>query len=342
MDSSKVGSHRPTDSQSEWLQFVKDSFASRFASRPLLQLAVPETSPAVENAGKQSPQPTPRRLCIMCGWVHSSPSILRKYAPLYSTRGFFVIQWARGGKWLQNPDRDTVEDVKDLLAFIQSVLVPQSLVFHAFSNGGVSYLTHFLRAFETSPEFSITAEMVRGVVFDSAPCYMTPHVAASAMTANQIGKWYRPFVSFVVYQMSALGWFLSRLRGFSHLTYADKYWRWDFMRKGKIMQQTPTLFLYSDADDLCSVPFVETVAAELAIHNPHVHTFQFTGSDHVAHYRTHPELYASKVERFLELYAPEHSFPVFAWKNAELGTEITALPNQPQSDDEFAIPAFAT
>ena len=172
------------------------------------------------------------------------------------------------------------------------------IVVHCFSNGGVFVWNFLLRLAHglDPPPASISEEQVALIkrvcervdaeIFDSAPCYLLLRSGVSAIDVGLAGNGFARISLKIAFLLGAgLQALVDKLRG--RPAEPERYWE----RVTASPCSARQLYIYSDADPICDVPALEALIEARAARGIQVSTLHFETSNHVAHFRVHPDEY---------------------------------------------------
>ena len=135
---------------------------------------------------------------------------------------------------------------------------------------------------------------VVGVVFDSLPSQRCPMVGArAAMASSQANVVFKYMTGLFVIVYLYSTEVLSRLWGSNT---GRMYW--DFMHSEA--PKWPSLYLYSRADEITNYHYVEEVITNRRRLGADVAAVFWDDSEHVSHFRKHPEAYINQCQKFLD------------------------------------------
>lgn len=175
-----------------------------------------------------------------------------------------------------------------------------NVIFHVLSNRGM--LIYLSLVYLLLPRNEIK---VRGVVFDSCPGGLHPHLFFQATAANQVDPWKRKMYQFmpaavVMLVLKRFGMKRALIQlGFLELASRAATHIYHLLVSRFDPCKAPTLFLYSEADVLVSASDVEAVIALRRTHISGVHTKKWQDSAHVKHLLQHEEEYVQALQEFV-------------------------------------------
>ncbi|KAL2323959.1 hypothetical protein Fmac_023017 [Flemingia macrophylla] len=267
-----------------------------------------------------------RTVVVLLGWLGARQKHLKKYAELYTSRGFHVItftfpmgevlSYTPGGKAEQN-----VHLLVDHLAGWLEGESEKNLVFHTFSNTG--WLTYgvILEHFQNQDP-SVT-ERIKGCIVDSAPvAHPDAEVWASGFSAaflkkNSVATKGRVYadesgIKVSIGSENDLGLKPAAIEA-ALLLVLKKFFEVilclpsvnrrlsDVMTRLSTKQPScPQLYMYSSADRVIPADSVESFVEAQRRAGHDVRACNFVSSPHVDHFRNDPKLYTSQLNQFLE------------------------------------------
>lgn len=249
----------------------------------------------------EGPSDAPRCVVLVFGWVGSSPRLLRNYTTAFLATGHVAATYATTA-----PTVDVFLARHSLRALARSALtllqtrhpgVPAVLAY--YSNGGAFVhveLLALLREDAASSCREFAAVRVCGKLFDSAPAYLTAGTAARALTEgirDPTGRAVAHAAALLV--MPPLLLLLGGLDG------PQRYWR--ALAADELA--CPSLYIYSEHDELTDAGRLDELIASLETANPQVEYRRLrigreeAVSEHVRHLGRHPERYVAAVTALL-------------------------------------------
>jgi pimeloyl-ACP methyl ester carboxylesterase len=243
----------------------------------------------------------PLLVCVL-GFYGSSERHVTKYANMWKTNVFTdckVMMHACNSNF-QGLITLGKEDATTVSKRIITNYPNHNVIFHVLSNRGASVYLKLL------PMLPPTIE-VKGIVFDSCPGSLHPYWFFRATAANQKQQWLKM-------TWNGLPWLLLSLSGlqfgwkatlfmvlFTHLT--NKYILTRLYHRAvsdKDRSKCPSLFIYSEADELVSYTSVEHVAKRRQAIMGGVSVKKFQDSAHVKHLMDHEVEYVQTVQDFVK------------------------------------------
>ncbi|GAB2279555.1 hypothetical protein Dimus_014198 [Dionaea muscipula] len=263
---------------------------------------------------------------VLLGWLGAKPRHLKKYAELYTSRGFSVVTfavsvsnvlWADLGRSIEERIRELVNQLVSWLSEPEKDGRSRFLIFHTFSNTGWLVYGVILNHLQSRPEL---IDKIRGCIVDSgAAPELSPQVWAAGFATAMLKK-----RSHVVYGSAEFGNLYSdgtmpkmqeKMQSFIEtllLLILEKTFSYllklpDVNRRlSKIMlilsenqPCCPQLYLYSTADKVIPFRSVESFMDDQRRNGKKVLSFNFLSSPHVDHYRRFPDIYSTNVDSFL-------------------------------------------
>ena len=169
-----------------------------------------------------------------------------------------------------------------------------------FSNGGGILYKSIIDVLHSDPQFGKLC--VAGTIFDSGPSPADLSTGAKAVMSSQpnMNIFVRYFLGMAFMLTYSVAWLYGKLLSVFGMTYNIRHSNfWDKMKNDP--SRWPQMYLFSRNDQI--VP--ETSVREMANHRRSlgVDVLQqcWDDSDHVMHFRTHPEAYMKECYYFLEL-----------------------------------------
>jgi dienelactone hydrolase len=241
-----------------------------------------------------APAPDAPVVALM-GWAGAGDRALGKYAALLAARGFPTVRSALPlGRLFapsEAPRRAWAAALADFLADAVGV-PPRRVVLYAFSNGG-GFVVEQLSLLAATERYSWLGPAVAGVVFDSAPGYMSAALAARvADEASPPGSWRR----------AALRARLAASRVLTPLLTGDRprlYWARMRALAFGAAPPPPLLFLYSADAPLCDAARLEALIGEHRAAGRRVRAVRWAVSKHVGHLARHRAEYEAALLGFL-------------------------------------------
>jgi hypothetical protein len=238
---------------------------------------------------------------LLLGWMGAQPRHVEKYEQMYTAAaGVVTTQAIASPSDVMGLHREALlQCILGALARVCSTSPVGPVVVHVFSNGGEFMWNFALRlmyeqdarpAFVTDTQMACALQIKQRLVaeiHDSCPCYMSVPSGLEAISASFGSNAAVRLLlqgGFLVSVVAGAAW--SALRG--EPSAPEAYW----IRCQEWPSRVRQLFIYSPLDRLCDVSKVEEHAATLEANGVEVHRLRFEDTDHVAHYRKHPEAYA--------------------------------------------------
>lgn len=240
----------------------------------------------------------PRPLVVMLGWMGSTPKHVDKYAALYlrESVGADVVAVCAPIKAMFGSARRKAELCSRILGAVGELAdassasagagaAPRPLLVHLFSNGGVSLYRCLAPQLLAHRARTATYNYI-GTVWDSAPGYMTIASGVRAFSAAiGLPQW--------LVCLLMLPWFLC-----SCCVGESPERNWNALLHDPIM--LPSLYLFSDADNLISSVYIEQLIAVRRRAGVEITERKFANSPHVQHLRSSPEGYVAALDQWME------------------------------------------
>lgn len=250
---------------------------------------------------------------VLCGWAGSHPKHLRKYEDLIR-QSFIRHAGKRARKDTTSAARDVVclsktlpvEYIFSPVAWPRTMWVKDTVmeelndavggaegtvpvIVYAFSNGGGFVVEQLFELMERYPEvYGFLKSRIVGVLFDSAPGYMTPQVASRVVEEVFPVPGIRRWGAKVGQQCLGV---IARLwdgkRG-------DRYWK-----MMEDLDSCPICYLYSEDDPLCDAEKLHGLIVDKLNRGHAVDSVSWAVSGHCRHYAEHPIEYRRVVDRFI-------------------------------------------
>jgi len=156
-----------------------------------------------------------------------------------------------------------------------------------FSNGGGFLYEALLDVCAADKALAYLPEQITRVIFDSSPCEMNWSTGTLALVYPSRSWVRRAVAGLVLLIMVFLNPFNDRRARYTRALTTAK------VRCGE-------LYLYSDDDQLCPVPYLESIAAARKRLGVPVTLVRWKTSPHCAHLRAHPDEYTRALFSFLD------------------------------------------
>jgi hypothetical protein len=245
---------------------------------------------------------------VLLGWFGAQKKFVEKYSQIYST--LLPATWVT--KVMIMPPDHMMYNFSSITKFAAKVVKEieaagkqdsysgkTNVIFHLFSNGGTFPAAELVQLTEFKEKLD-----VKGWVFDSCPGGLTLETLIGALTDSFDPKLFnyvrKDFVKWLIFTLVILIgfpliWFVNRPKW---LISTEPY----FEQVARDPHNAPLLLLYSDKDHLVKVQFVEQFEQIKRRISPccAIEKVNFKDSDHVQHFRKHPELYRASIEKFLQ------------------------------------------
>jgi len=257
---------------------------------------------------------------LLCGWLGSEASHLKKYSNIYEDFGAKVATMSPTFTQVAVPSSGDRAALRYLQAIRDDLRAHQGPTFvHCMSNAGwlafgsmlrlsalvdgqgVHSPKHYYRPLDKDlqalTEFRSSLCRVSGIIIDSAPSLATPHIWARGTLAailqkpvDHVDRFTHPNAMAVAHSAAehylALPSIARRLREIRAAWFHNA-------------PLAPQLYLYSCADALIPAPQVESFMAQQAARGVSVDAHCWPDSPHCEHLRYHPEHYRRLVHAFL-------------------------------------------
>ncbi|KAK4536087.1 hypothetical protein CDCA_CDCA07G2112 [Cyanidium caldarium] len=233
-----------------------------------------------------------RPVVILLSWLGAGNRQLSKYAEWYRAHGYDVVLFFNGVHTAMLPVFCRKQAIR-LMRMIDEIPASRPVVVHSFSIGTGIY-GYMLDAMHHG--HNVTEEMVdkvrkqiRAVIFDSGPGHMRASAMASGLHAAC------PKVGLRVWNALAEG-------AFRLLRVQEGYRRAESALQHVQLPSVPQLYLYSRDDNVVK-DLDQSVRQYIEAQRRRgleVYHKMWECSQHVAHFKFHPEEYKENVERFLQ------------------------------------------
>ncbi|KAL6520031.1 hypothetical protein OROHE_017174 [Orobanche hederae] len=270
----------------------------------------------------------PEIAVVMLGWLGAKPKHLRRYVELYNAKGIHAVTFVASVMDVLSFDlgKKLEERIQRLTNELGSWLSNESgrdrfLLFHTFSNTGwLAYgaILDYLKGRED------LLEKIKGCVVDSGgDPNIDPKVWAAGFTAALLKK-----SSSATYPSTETGeetqlecytnesrieekepFLIENLLLFAfeklfsyllNLPHINQRLTKIISGLSENQPSCPQMYLYSSGDKVIPFQAVELFLEKQKNIGKQVFSFNFSSSPHVDHYRTSPDLYASKLDDFLK------------------------------------------
>ncbi|XP_010279460.1 PREDICTED: transmembrane protein 53-like [Nelumbo nucifera] len=266
-----------------------------------------------------------RTVVVLLGWLGAKQKHLKRYADWYTSRGFHaitftfpmdkILSYQVGGK----AEQDIELLVNHLVGWLEEEH-GKNLIFHTFSNTG--WLTYGVILEKFQKQDPSLKGKIRGCIVDSAPVAApNPQVWASGFSAAFLKK--QSIATKGSISLKESGKILigtrSSIEAKPALTEAallailEKFFEVvlnlpTFNRRlsdvvGLLSSEQPhcpQLYIYSSADRVIPVDYVESFIDEQRRAGHEVRACNFISTPHVDHFRNDPDLYNSQLTNFLK------------------------------------------
>jgi hypothetical protein len=240
---------------------------------------------------------------ILFGWAGCHDRYLTKYSQIYLDKSCSVVRYTA-----------PIEKIRSFssyrnfaLQFYEKVLdnddTSSPIVFHVFSMNGCTLFVALWDLLDTLPNGAAIKQRVKGIIFDSSPANVRPMQSANAVSfatlppsqySEIFRSTYKVILGFFFASHRATVW----IQSFFDSTAFEK--NFAYFRMLKIMDLPKNqLYLYSNADDICSDHSIEDFIKNQQERGMNVHSQCWKESAHVQHLRAHPKEYAEICSKFL-------------------------------------------
>jgi hypothetical protein len=242
-------------------------------------------------------------LVILFGWAGAQDRYLAKYTKYYEEKGFASVSYTvpiaevRSFSCYRRFALDVYEKVLD-----QEITSP--IFFHLFSMNGCSLFTALWNLLDTVPNGNSIRSLVKGIIFDSSPANVMPWQAANAISFATLPPSAYSGLSRNTYRLLLTGIFsvhraIIYLRSkFEQDLYEQNYAYFRLLKIPDLPKNQ--LYLYSQADDICSDHSIEEFLSAQKDRSCRVESKCWENSLHCQHYRQHPEEYADLSVSFIK------------------------------------------
>eukprot|EP00884_Botryococcus_braunii_P020862 jgi/Botrbrau1/745/Bobra.0181s0004.1 len=277
--------------------------------------------------------PKEKPLIVVLGWLGAQERYFQKYVSLWHSQGFQTFGYRPATSSILLPPLGD----QRAEAFIRQVREAQDscpgrpVVYHIFSNAAFIFMGTVLRALSKAtpaapletvkqPQASsgfISAsgpatesihpllQPVRGFIFDSCPCRLTPDVSARGFTAAALGEAADGVEERHPWMISMARTAFRPILGSPYISkrLQEVYDAWE-----TTAPICPQLFLYSAADALIPTSEVQRFMRIQEARGARVTSHLWANTKHCEHYRVHPEQYTELLLNFVSgLQAPHES-----------------------------------
>jgi hypothetical protein len=239
-------------------------------------------------------RPGKKLLIILIGFLGCTPGIIAKYSQMYGSAGVETVEilpsigsmllahqgWrGKGSKSVRNACDIIIQHARN-----------SEVVIHLFSNNGFIFFGSCMLA---QPR---VASLVSAVILDSAPCYITPRVAATGLVA-------------ALHRLNATVAGTTRRARVVNAVVSPLLWTLDSRQRSvwevwaSHFPPVPHLFLYSGADGVIPANEIEVFATEhqarLRLQGVEGRLSRWEGPGHCELMRADPAKYSEHVLSFL-------------------------------------------
>ncbi len=253
----------------------------------------------------------------MLGWWFGQMAHLQKYGAWWAARGYAVVQIPQLQYMLSLGDPSLVAAMRGLCDLVLSLRQhdagtssshsPTPLIFHVFSNGGLAHLYNYVQVVESATRADAGSETpalrIAAVVLDSCPGDITPFSGARAISASFSSRpirWFMYAICALLFNLLGFAGWLLRLVGFARFRFDNEALGHHLLAQSPALKRVPFLYLFSAGDTVVDCRFIRASAKRQRDAGVRVvveHEFEKSG--HVAHFRAHPNEYASAIETFV-------------------------------------------
>ncbi|XP_061197630.1 transmembrane protein 53-like [Saccostrea echinata] len=237
---------------------------------------------------------------ILIGWAGCKPKHLTKYCKIYEKRCITIqyipptdVSYVKP-KLMTNLAKKVLDLIKDFN------LEANPIFFHIFSNNGSFMYTEITKLL-TSPGNKYRNLQVKGTIIDSAPGKRRVMRAAWAFAIASGQRGLARYIAYIgmMFYLVILRVYLFFLMLFSGDNSANPNHVYNDIKEDKT--RWPQLFIFSDADKVIPASDITEIAEYRRDRfGVTVDTLQFEDTDHVAHFKDHPEAYTLKCNTFLD------------------------------------------
>ena len=174
------------------------------------------------------------------------------------------------------------------------------ILFHVFSNAGGILYKNIIDVLHSEPQFGKLC--VAGTIFDSAPACVNPSSGAKALMASQpnVNIFVRYLLALVFLLNFSAVWLYGKVLSFFRPTYqAPHSDYWNSMKNDP--SRWPQMYLFSRNDQIVPDTGIREITKHRRSLGVEVQEQCWDDSDHVMHFRLHPESYKKECSYFLDL-----------------------------------------
>uniref|UniRef100_A0A7E4VYR9 Transmembrane protein 53 n=1 Tax=Panagrellus redivivus TaxID=6233 RepID=A0A7E4VYR9_PANRE len=241
-------------------------------------------------------------MVMLFGWAGCHDRYLTKYSQMYEEKSCSVARYTA--------PIAKIRSFSSYRAFALGVYEKvldnddkEPLIFHVFSMNGCSLFVALWDLLDTLPNGADIKARTKGIIFDSCPANVQPWQAANAISFATLPPSKFGSVSRNSYRVLLAGFFASHralvwLQSFFDANAFET--NYAYFRMLKIMDLPKRqLYLFSNADDICSDHSIEDFQKVQQERGASVTSKCWADSLHVQHLRAHPEEYAQLCDRFI-------------------------------------------
>ncbi|EGG15247.1 hypothetical protein DFA_10081 [Cavenderia fasciculata] len=245
--------------------------------------------PQLDNRTAVSNDESSRPIVLLYGWMGSQMPHLQKYALKWNEKGYNTFAYCpTTSETFITPARSKCKKMMDQIKeYLNSNPNCQSLIIHAFSNGGGFYYFYTLELLMEHKDYKYLHRYVKGSVLDSLPTLsLKSAIEASKVSAGALfSAFLAIFIVPIIY--IAMRNFMISYR--DHITHSKNKWQ--------------HLVFYSKNDKLVKydqvTEFLKIFRNNHKNHQDILIEQCFEDSPHVLHLRQHPEVYMNRIDQFL-------------------------------------------
>jgi hypothetical protein len=239
---------------------------------------------------------------ILFGWAGCHDKYLTKYSQIYLKKSCSVVRYTA-----------PIRKIRSFSSYRTFALefyekIPDNddtspIIFHVFSMNGCTLFVALWDLLDTVSNGADIKKRVKGIIFDSSPANVRAMQSAKAISFATLPPSQYSEIFRSTYRMILAGFFASHravvwIQSFFDSTAFET--NYAYFRMLKIMDLPKNqLYLYSNADDICSDHSIEDFLKIQHERGIHIRSKCWESSAHVQHLRAHPEEYTEICEKFL-------------------------------------------